>query len=230
MRIIRRRQSSYFGLAILGLLIQACGAFPVSSPEAEVRTVTESSPTSTVTSTATATATVIPAHATLTEYARQAEGTRQVLMDTQVAVNQSADATATARALAATATALAPQPPVDVQVEVPADVIWQDTGIIVRRGDTIKFQYVAGKWSIWVDVDPMTDGEGQSGRPEDCRLMPQANLGGLIGRVGDNPPFFIGNQAEIYSDYAGNLQLSMNDCTPFESNGGALTVNVIIDR
>lgn len=76
----------------------------------------------------------------------------------------------------------------------------------------------------------MTDGNGQTGRPEDCRLMPEANLGGLIGRVGENPPFFIGNEADLFSEHNGTLQLSMNDCTPFESNGGALTVAVIIER
>jgi hypothetical protein len=60
--------------------------------------------------------------------------------------------------------------------------------------------------------------------------MPEANLGGLIGRVGDNSSFFVGNAVEVFSNYAGNLQLSMNDCTPFESNGGALIVHVIINR
>ena len=74
------------------------------------------------------------------------------------------------------------------------------------------------------------DGNGQVGRPENCRLMPEANLSGLIGRVGENPPFFIGNAADLFSEYHGSLQLSMNDCTPFESNGGALTVAVIIER
>jgi hypothetical protein len=221
---------SYFVFAIFLLLLQACGALPIRSPEVESTVTAVKQSRLISTSTATVTETIVPAQATLTEFARQAEGTRQALVETEVSMQQNADATATARALGATATALAPQPPVDVQIEVQADVIWQDTGINVRPGDTVKIQYVAGEWSIWVDTDPMTNGEGQSGRTEDCRLMPEANLGGLIGRVGDNQPFFIGNGAEVFSDFAGNLQLSMNDCPPFESNGGALTVHVIIDR
>jgi hypothetical protein len=221
---------SYFVFATCFLLMQACGVFPSRSPEVDSTATFIKQSRLISTSTTTVTATLVPAQATLTEFASQAEGTRQVLAETEVSMQQNADATATARALAATGTALAPQPPVDVQIDVQADVMWQDTGIIVRPGDTVKIQYVAGEWSIWVDTDPMTDGEGQRGRIEDCRLMPEANLGGLIGRVGDNPPFFIGNGAEIFSDYAGNLQLSMNDCMPFESNGGALTVRVIIDR
>jgi hypothetical protein len=175
-------------------------------------------------------ATLNPAQETLTEFASQAEGTRQVLADTQVALEMNADATATSRALDMTATALAPLPPVDVQIDVRADAPWQDTGLSVRRGDRVQIKYLSGEWSIWVGADPMTDGNGQTGRPEDCRLMPEANLGGLIGRVGENPPFFVGNETDFFSDYSGTLQLSMNDCTPFESNGGSLIVAVIIER
>ena len=228
MRIIRSYHPLCFGLATIILLTLACGAFPIPVLEIESTGTVVKPVTSTPTSTTTAT--LSPAQATLTEYAVQAEGTRQVLADTQVALMQKIDATATARALDATASVLAPLPSTNEQVEVQANVMWQDTGIQVRRGDTVKIRYVTGKWSIWLDVDPLTDGNGQNGRPETCRIMPEENLGGLIGRVGDNSPFFIGNGAEIYSDYNGTLQLSMNDCVGFSDNGGALTVAVVIDR
>jgi hypothetical protein len=218
---------SHVGSIILLLLIQACASPPLPTSEP---TVSSSSTEPPPTATRTATATLHPAEATLTEFARQAEGTRQILADTQVALEQNANATATSRALDATATALAPLPPVDVQIDVQSDAPWQDTGLQVRRGDRVQVLYISGEWSIWVGADPMTDGNGQTGRPEDCRLMPEANLSGLIGRVGESPPFFIGNEADLFSEYDGSLQLSMNDCTPFESNGGALTVAVIIER
>ena len=226
MRNIRRVRLSYFATTVLLLWAQGCASLPALLPQATL------SPTATITLTAspTATSTPHPAQATLTEFARQAEGTRQVLAETQVALEQNADATATSRALDATATALAPLPTVNAQVEVQADAPWQDTGFPVKRGDRLQIKYISGEWSIWVEADPMTDGNGQTGRPEDCRLMPDANLSGLIGRVGENPPFFIGNEADLFSEYNGNLQLSMNDCTPFESNGGALTVAIIIER
>ena len=211
---------------VLIVLTCACGSPSIATTEMTV------SPTSepTLTSSPTATSSPLPAQATLTEYARQAEGTRQVLVETQVALEQNANATATSRALDATAAALAPLPTVSVQVVIQADVPWQDTGYLVRQGDRLQITYLSGEWSIWVDADPMTDGNGQTGRPEDCRLMPEANLSGLIGRVGENPPFFVGNEADLFSEYTGNLQLSMNDCTPFESNGGALTVAILIER
>ena len=232
MRTIRSYQTLCFGLAIFILLTQACRAFPIPASEFEstATVVKTAAPTSSMTATATLTETLSPAQAALTEYARQAEGTRQVLAETEIALRQSIDATATARALDATASVLAPLPSTNEQVEVQANVMWQDTGIQVRRGDTVKIRYITGKWSIWLDVDPLTDGNGQNGRPETCRIMPEENLGGLIGRVGDNSPFYIGNGAEIYSDYNGTLQLSINDCVGFSDNGGALTVAVVIDR
>ena len=232
MRTIRNYRILCFGLATIILLTLACGAFPIPVLEFEstATVVKPAAPTSSITTTATLTETLSPAHATLTDYARQAEGTRQVLADTQVALMQKIDATATARALDATASVLAPLPSTNEQVEVQANVMWQDTGIQVRRGDTVKIRYVTGTWSIWLNVDPLTDGNGQNGRPETCRIMPEENLGGLIGRVGDNSPFFIGNGTEIYSDYNGTLQLSINDCVGFSDNGGALTVAVVIDR
>ena len=211
---------------VLMVLTCACSSPSIAKPEATV----SPTPEPTLTSSPTATSSPLPAQATLTEFARQAEGTRQVLVETQVALEQNANATATSRALDATAAALAPLPTVSVQVVIQADVPWQDTGYLVRQGDRLQITYLSGEWSIWVDADPMTDGNGQTGRPEDCRLMPEANLSGLIGRVGENPPFFVGNEADLFSEYTGNLWLSMNDCTPFESNGGALTVAILIER
>lgn len=224
----RSRPLSYPAFAVLLLLASGCGvvASPSPAPEPAV-TATEQG---TSTGTSTITATLGPADIALTEYARQAEGTRQVLVETEVALKQSIDATATARSLDQTATALAPLPPVSQEVEVQANVMWQDTGIQVRYGDTVKFQYISGQWTIWIDADPLTDGMGQYGREETCRLMPEANLGGLVGRVGDGPPFFIGNEIEIYSVQNGTLQLSINDCPQFDNNAGSLTVSVVIDR
>lgn len=228
MRATRSQQLTYFCLAAGILLTLACAAFtiPGLKPGFTATAIIPVAPTGT----RTATATLLPAHATLTEYARQAEGTRRVLADTQVALMQNIDATGTARSLDATATFLAPLPSISEQLDVQANVMWQDTGIQVRRGDTVKIQYISGKWSIWLDADPLTDGNGQSGRDETCGLLQGANIGALIGRVGGNPPFLIGNGTEIYIDYDGTLQLSMNDCPEFGNNGGALTVSVVIDR
>lgn len=226
------RPQFVLGLVICVVLTLACGALPTSGRESEltatelVRPTISPSPTSTPTETAT----LSPAQLELTQFASQAEGTRQVLVETEVALLQSIDATATARSLDATASILAPLPSVNEQVEVEANIMWQDTGIEVRLGNTVNVQYISGEWTIWIDADPLTDGVGQYGRDETCRLMPESNLGGLIGRVGDNPPFFIGNGTEYYSNHNGTLQLSINDCPEFGNNSGSLTVSVVIER
>lgn len=227
----QHRISSVVLTACLALTL-ACGSFQIPNPVFETTATEQVRPTSSpsATSTPTETATLSAAQLELTEFASQAEGTRQVLAMTEVALLQSIDATATARSLDATASFLAPLPPVEEQVEVEARVLWQDTGIEVRVGNTVKIQYVSGEWTIWIGADPLTDGMGQFGREETCRLMPESNLGGLIGRVGDHPPFFVGNSTEFYSDYNGTLQLSINDCPQFGDNAGSLIVSVTIER
>jgi hypothetical protein len=92
--------------------------------------------------------TLRPAQKTLTEFASQAQGTRQVLADTQVALEMNANATATSRALDLTATALAPLPPVDVQIDVQADAPWQETGLLIRRGERVQIKYLSGDTTI----------------------------------------------------------------------------------
>lgn len=114
-------------------------------------------------------------------------------------------------------------------IEVSATQEWQNTGISVNTGDRVAIRYLSGQWTIFQGFDPMTDGNGQAGRPETCRLMPQANLGSLIGRVGAGAPFSVGNGVTKVSSSTGGLQLSINDCPgQFGDNGGSLTVDVVI--
>ena len=225
-----RRQQFLLGLVIFIVFTLACTTLPISLREADPTATAIKPDVSTPSPTPTTTGTLSFAQATLTEYASQAGGTRQALAITEAVLMQDIDATATARSLDATATVLAPLPSVNEQVEVQANVMWQETGIQVRRGNIVDIQYIEGEWTIWIDTDPLTDGMGQYGRDETCRLMPDANLGGLIGRVGENSPFFIGNGTEYYSDHNGALQLSINDCPPFGGNAGTLTVSIVIER
>ena len=162
MRTIRKLPLSHFTATIV-LLAHACSSAPVTTSEA------------TVNSTSTFTPTPRPAEPILTEFAWQAEGTRQVLADTQVALEQNANATATSRALV-------PQPAMDVEIEVQVRCTLAGIGLLVQRGNRVQIRYLAGELSIWAGADPMTDSSGQAGRVEDCRFMPEANLGGLIER------------------------------------------------
>ena len=117
---------------------------------------------------------------------------------------------------------------VPYSITVQANTKWQDTGISVHAGDAIKITYISGHWSIWLNVDPLTDGNGQTGRSEICQLIPEANLGSLIGKVGAGAPFFVGNGTTMHSDSTGPLLLSINDCENFQDNGGFLTVDIAV--
>jgi hypothetical protein len=82
---------AHIGSIILFLLAQACTSRSIPPPQTKAKVIrTRHLPTDT----SSPTTTPRPAEATLTEFARQAEGTRQVLVDTQVALEQNADATA----------------------------------------------------------------------------------------------------------------------------------------
>ena len=130
MRTIRNYRMLRLSLTILILLTLACGAFsaPVVESESTVTVVKSATPTSSIAPTTTFTETLSPAQAALTEYARQAEGTRQVLGITEVALKQSVDATATARALDATASILAPLPSVDGTITLIAPGVGSEPG------------------------------------------------------------------------------------------------------
>jgi hypothetical protein len=130
----------------------------------------------------------------------------------------------------ATATYTPQQPVNSYTVVVQAKVRRQDTEIFVNPQDSVNISYVSGQWSIWQgnSLDPSTDGNGQNGRRETCALMPQKNIGSLIGRVADNQPFFIGNGTAFRSSYSGNLSFSINDCANFQDNEGSLTIMVSV--
>ncbi len=93
---------------------------------------------------------------------------------------------------------------------------WQDTGITVNPGAPVTITYKAGQWT----ADPNTnngqlyDANGctgitvtQSGYP-----LEGVNMGCLVGRVGNNPVFFIGDgPVQTPAGQTGVLSLCIND-------------------
>jgi len=109
---------------------------------------------------------------------------------------------------------------------------WEDTGIMVKAGDVITYEL--GKWT----VNPGTD----NGRLYDANgvkpmqiapnqfVLPKAPIGGLVGKVGTYPAFFIGdNPTAIRAKQSGKLKLSINDLFgAFSDNKGSVTVKIQI--
>ena len=122
-------------------------------------------------------------------------------------------------------------------IEVYADREWQDTGIELRRGDTITIQYVSGEWSPFFGYS--TDGQGCTD-PSVCtqdlsvlKSFPDNIVSGihatLIARVNQGPIFVVGNEITFEAENSGGLLLRMNDKSTSD-NFGSILVSVIIRR
>ena len=105
---------------------------------------------------------------------------------------------------------------VETFVPVCAAQAWQDTGVTVQPGNPITVSYKSGQWT----ADPQTnngnlyDANGcpgitvtQSGYP-----VQNVNMGALIGQVGTNAPFLIGDgPVTTPAGQSGALKLCIND-------------------
>ncbi|PWH15052.1 MAG: hypothetical protein DDG58_11805 [Ardenticatenia bacterium] len=114
---------------------------------------------------------------------------------------------------------------------VQANASWQDTGIDVSRGQTVRIAYICGRWCPWtgfcldgrgcVNVDPAVC----SPDPDDPANLIPALHASLIARIGENPAFPVGNALTFQAAHNGRLQLRINDVR-VEDNTGAIVVLV----
>ena len=71
---------------------------------------------------------------------------------------------------------------------------WTDTGVTVRNGQTIYFE-ASGRVRWGRDRQDGPEGENNSPR-NPSRPIPGRPAAALIGRVGDDAPFFVGSDTE----------------------------------
>jgi hypothetical protein len=110
------------------------------------------------------------------------------------------------------------------EVLVQARQQWTDTGVSVRNGQMIYFE-ASGKVRWGRDRQDGPEGENNSPR-NPSRPIPSRPAASLIGRVGDDAPFFIGSDTDgIRVRGSGTLYLGVNDET-FEDNSGSFRVTV----
>jgi hypothetical protein len=101
---------------------------------------------------------------------------------------------------------------------------WTDTGISIRNGQTVYFE-ASGRVRWGRDRQDGPEGENNSPR-NPSRPIPSRPAAALIGRVGDDTPFFIGNDTEgIRVRGSGTLYLGLNDET-LDDNSGSFRVTV----
>lgn len=128
-------------------------------------------------------------------------------------------------------------------VSVPANQYWFNTDVEIEKGDYVELE-AKGQWYSGISsTGPKGDrgilallGRRQCGQ---CPVV-GGNLGELVGKVGDEFPFRIGNSAIIVATKDDNLWLTMNENAGFckdsregscyDDNNGSLQVRVTIWR
>jgi hypothetical protein len=104
------------------------------------------------------------------------------------------------------------------EVLVPSHIAWTDTGIDVRSGQMLYFTAEGRvRWGPRRQDGP----EGERDSPRNpTRPIPTRPAAALIGRVGDDAPFFIGADEEgIRVRGGGRLQLGVNDDVLTDNTG-----------
>ncbi|MEO8084372.1 MAG: hypothetical protein ABI780_11160 [Ardenticatenales bacterium] len=108
---------------------------------------------------------------------------------------------------------------------------WQDAAVDLTIGEAVAVRYVTGTWTInvagrWFDADGYPGYYPHDAPPPCDRAdLPNEQNGALIGRIGDGPPFLIGNVRALNADRAGALRMRMNDSDAcLSDNGGSVEV------
>jgi len=109
---------------------------------------------------------------------------------------------------------------------VQASADWQDTRIMLRKGDTVNF--VASGTYQYERSKKSTSGpsgiSGGTGRTPPCPKLPAC---ALVGRIGFGESFEVGGEKQIIAQEMGQLYLRINEQPVFD-NSGALEVEIVV--
>jgi hypothetical protein len=107
---------------------------------------------------------------------------------------------------------------------------WTDTGINLREGDMLDVQ-AEGTVTLSGGADDIANpGGAQSGRRAVNAPLPDMPAGGLIGRIGDSAPFYIGSRETLDRvSSSGRLYLGVND-DHLPDNRGQFRVTLSVRR
>jgi len=123
-----------------------------------------------------------------------------------------------------------PAPAATTHLNISAALDWQETGVVLRGGETLRISYVSGQWSPWPGGKFDATGCLQAGcsqdpnQPENICCMAHA---GLLGRISDGQPFAVGMGATIPHAGPGAVKLRIND-RQLGDNSGELVIAVSV--
>jgi Ca2+-binding EF-hand superfamily protein len=107
---------------------------------------------------------------------------------------------------------------------------WTDTGITVRRGDILSFQSDGQIQMSSSAADTATPTGSASGRRAPNSPVNTHPAGGLIARIGDSAPVYVGDRTNrLRAPVSGRLYLGVND-DHFADNSGEFRVSITIQR
>lgn len=120
--------------------------------------------------------------------------------------------------------------PTSQSVRVNSQLRWTDAGMEVRAGDTITLE---ASGSILMS-DNAVDAASPAGS-KNGRLAPDAPIlnqlaGGLIARIGDYGPIWIGNRRTLRTPVSGHLFLGVNDDHLPDNRGEFLVTVGVLGR
>src|SRR5262245_55955842 len=112
-------------------------------------------------------------------------------------------------------------------IGVSANQRWTDTGIDVRAGDMLTFDAEGSVRLSEGGEDTATASGSVTGRRAQNAPVPEASAGGLIARIGDSSPVYIGDRRSVRAPASGRLYLGVNDDHLADNSG---EFRVIVNR
>ena len=110
-------------------------------------------------------------------------------------------------------------------IRVDANQRWTDTGIVVRAGDVLTLNASGDVQMSDDSADVATPAGSRRGRTAPDAPVQGRLAGGLIARIGDYPPMFVGDRRSITAPVSGRVYLGVNDDHLLD-NRGAFSVTV----
>ena len=111
-------------------------------------------------------------------------------------------------------------------VIVDANQTWTDTGIVVRRGEQLRFQ-TTGRIRFRNGAGQTATADGNNTVRNPGFPVGEMGVGALIARVGNSAPFALGSTTSaITMPASGRLQLGVND-DDYSDNAGAFRVEIM---